>query len=113
MGARHGLDPYTHLPAEAPSDAAFPSIGWPFKHSPYGPLFTLAGYTLASLSLAAGLWALKAVALASSLGAVALVARAADLAGGSRHWAAAFVGPNPVPRRLAPGAAHNDTPIVL
>src|SRR2546423_14677666 len=98
MGARHGLDPYTHLPAEAPSDAAFPFIGWPFKHSPYGPLFTLAGYTLAPLSLAAGLWALKAVALASSLGAVALVARAADRAGGSRRLAAAVVGLNPVLR---------------
>ena len=113
MGALHGLDPYTHLPAEAPSDAAFPFIGWPFKHSPYGPLFTLGSYALAPLSLAAGLWALKAVALASSLGAVALVARAADRAGGSRRWAAAFVGLNPVLLVLALGGAHNDTLILL
>ena len=113
MGALHGLDPYTHLPAEAPSDAAFPFIGWPFKHSPYGPLFTLGSYALAPLSLAAGLWALKAVALASSLGAVALVARAADRAGGSRRWAAAFVGLNPVLLELALGGAHNDTLIML
>src|SRR5205823_6554177 len=77
MGALHGLDPYTHLPAEAPSDAAFPFIGWPFKHSPYGPLFTLGSYTLAPVSLGAALWALKALALTSSLAATALVARAA------------------------------------
>src|SRR5947209_3226493 len=38
MGALHALDPYTRLPAEAPSDSVFPFIGWPYKHSPYGPL---------------------------------------------------------------------------
>ena len=44
MGALHGLDPYTHFPAEASADPVFAFIGWPFQHSPYGPLFTLASY---------------------------------------------------------------------
>ena len=45
MGALHGLDPYTHFPAEASSGRIFAFIGWPFQHSPYGPLFTLATAT--------------------------------------------------------------------
>ena len=49
LGALHGLDPYSHIPAEAPGDAIFPFVGWPFKHSPYGPLFTLGSYALAPL----------------------------------------------------------------
>ena len=75
LGALHGLDPYTHVAAEAPTDPVFPFVGWPFLHSPYGPLFTLASYATAPLGLAGGLWAFKAVAVASSLGAVALIAR--------------------------------------
>ena len=77
LGALHGLDPYTHVAAEAPTDPVFPFVGWPFQHSPYGPLFTLASYATAPLGLAGGLWVFKAVAVASSLGAVALIARAA------------------------------------
>jgi Glycosyltransferase family 87 len=109
MGALHGLDPYTHVAAEAPGDAVFPFVGWPFKHSPYGPLFTLASYATAPLGIAAGLWAFKAIAVLSSLGAVAMIARAAGRLGSSPRWAAAFVGLNPVLLELAVGGAHNDT----
>jgi alpha-1,6-mannosyltransferase len=113
MGALHGLDPYTHVAAEAASDPVFPFVGWPFKNSPYGPLFTLASYATAPLGLAGGLWAFKAVAVCSSLGAVALIARAAAILGHSPRWAAAFVGLNPVLLELAVGGAHNDTLILL
>jgi hypothetical protein len=113
MGSLHGLDPYTHVAAEAFTDPVYPFVGWPFKNSPYGALFTLASYAVAPLGVAGGLWALKALAVTSSLGAVALVARAADRVGGSRRWAAAFVGLNPVLLVLAVGGAHNDTLIVL
>jgi hypothetical protein len=108
IGALHGLDPYTHVAAEAPADAVFPFVGWPFKHSPYGPLFTLASYATAPLGIAAGLWAFKAIAVLSSLGAVAMIARAAGRMGSSSRWAAAFVGLNPVLLELAVGGAHND-----
>jgi hypothetical protein len=113
MGALHGLDPYTHVPAEAPTDPVLPFLGWPFQHSAYGPLFTLASYATAPLGLAGGLWAFKAIAVASSLGAVALTARAARGVGCSPRWAIAFVGLNPVLLELALGGAHNDTLILL
>jgi hypothetical protein len=112
MGVLHGLDPYTHVAFQAPTDPIYPFIGWPFQHSPYGPLFTLASYATAPLGLAGGLWTLKAVAVAGSLAAVALTARAAGALGRSRRYAAAFVGLNPVMLELAVGGAHNDT-IVL
>ena len=113
LGALHGLDPYTHVPAEAPTDASFPFIGWPFQHSPYGPLFTLGSYAIAPLGLAGGLWALKALAVSASVGAIALVARAAQKMGRSARTAAVFVGLNPVLLELAAGGAHNDTLVLL
>jgi hypothetical protein len=113
MGVLHGLDPYTHVAAEAPTDAVFGFVGWPFQHSPYGPLFTLASYVTAPLGLPGGLWLLKALAALSSLGAVALIVRATARAGHSARWAAAFVGLNPVLLTLAVGGAHNDTLIML
>jgi alpha-1,6-mannosyltransferase len=113
MGALHGLDPYTRVAAEAPYDASFPFVGWPFQHSPYGPLFTLASYATAPLGIAGGLWALKIAAALASLGAVALVARAASALGHSGRWAAAFVGLNPVLLALGVGGAHNDTLAML
>src|SRR5438132_332832 len=63
MGALHGLDPYTHVAAEAPADPVIYYLGWPYQHSPYGPLFTLSSYAAAPLGLAGGLWAFKAMAL--------------------------------------------------
>ena len=113
LGALHGLDPYTHVAAQAPGDEVFWFVGWPYQHSPYGPLFTLASYATAPLGLAGGLWAFKALAVAGSLAAVALVARAAAKLGQSPRWAAAFVGLNPVLLVLAVGGAHNDTLIVM
>src|ERR1700735_1367513 len=113
LGALHGLDPYTHVPAEAPIDASFPFIGWPFQHSPYGPLFTLGSYAIAPLGLAGGLWALKALAVGASLGALALVATEARRMGGAGRVAAVFVGLNPVLLELAAGGAHNDTLVLL
>lgn len=113
LGVLHGLDPYTHVAAEAPTDAVFAFIGWPFQSSPYGPLFTLGTYPLASLGLAGGLWVLKAITVASSLGAVALTAHAAHKMGRPAKWAAAFVGLNPVLLELAVGGAHNDLLVLL
>jgi alpha-1,6-mannosyltransferase len=113
LGALHGLDPYTHVAAQVPTDPVYTFVGWPFQHSPYGPLFTLASYAIVPLGLAGGLWALKALTVVASLGAVALVARAAGRAGHSRRFAAAFVGLNPVLLVLAVGGAHNDMLLLL
>ena len=113
LGALHGLDPYTHVAAQAPTDPVYLFVGWPFQHSPYGPLFTLSSYAIVPLGLAGGLWALKALAVATSLAAIALVARAAGKEGHSRRFTAAFVGLNPVLLELAVGGDHNDTLLLL
>ena len=113
LGALHGLDPYTHTAAQVPTDAVYPFLSWVFQHSPYGPLFTLASYVTAPLGLAGGLWVLKAFSALCSLGAIALITRAAAQLGHSARWAAAFVGLNPVLLVLAVGGAHNDTLLLL
>ena len=66
--------PLHALPLRSGPRPGLPFIGWPFQHSPYGPLFTLASYATAPLGLAGGLWALKAVSALASLAAVALIA---------------------------------------
>jgi hypothetical protein len=107
------MDPYTHVAAQVPTDSAYLFVGWPFQNSPYGPLFTLGSYAIAPLGLAGGLWALKGIAVASSIGAVALITRAAGKQGHSPRFTAAFVGLNPVLLELAVGGAHNDTLLLL
>ncbi len=119
LGALHGMDPYTHVAAQMPTDPVYLFVGWPFQNSPYGPLFTLGSYAIALLGLAGGLWALKALAVSTSLAAIALLSKAAgrearcDAAGRERRFVAAFVGLNPVLLELAVGGDHNDTLLLL
>jgi hypothetical protein len=141
LGALHGMDPYTHVAIQAPTDPVYLFVGWPFQNSPYGPLFTLSSYAIAPLGLAGGLWALKTLAVATSLAAIALLSKAAGrealsadrrargapaadaadsrglgtaLDGGrSARFTAAFVGLNPVLLELAVGGDHNDTLLLL
>lgn len=113
LGALHGLDPYTRFPAQAPTDPVYLFLGWPYQHSPYGPLFTLLTYAFTPLGLAGELWALKGLAMLCSLGAIALVGLAAGRMGRSRRAAVAFVGLNPVLLELAVGGDHNDTLTML
>ena len=95
LGALHGLDPYTHVAAEAPADAVFPFVGWPFQHSPYGPLFTLASYATAPLGVAGGLWAFKAVAVACEPRRDGAVGRAAGALGTLADVGGGVRGPEP------------------
>jgi hypothetical protein len=139
LGALHGLDPYTHVAAQAPTDPVYLFVGWPFQNSPYGPLFTLGSYAIAPLGLAGGLWALKTLAVATSLAAIVLVSGASAVENRSKHtlapvpavpearargfrlvprgpaarFTAAFVGLNPVLLELAVGGDHNDTLLLL
>jgi hypothetical protein len=113
LGALHGLDPYTSSVHSVRADPVYPFVGWPYARSPYGPLFTLGTYALVPLGFSASLWALKVIMAAASLGAIALVARAARNLGHSSRGAAAFMGLNPVLLVLAVGGDHNDTLILL
>jgi hypothetical protein len=130
LGALHGLDPYTHTSAAAPGDGVYRFLGWHGVSSPYGPLFTLGTYALVPLGVAGGVWGLKTLAVAGSLGAVALLARSASVIsargtapvmaaddsrtriGAASTRAAAFVGLNPVLLAFAVGGGHNDTLIL-
>lgn len=113
MGVLHGLDPYTHLPSEMALDPSYGFLGWPFLHSPYGPLFTLATYPTAWLGLAGGMWTLKALLALASLAAAWLCARAAREDDGGGAFAALLVGANPLVLVLCVGGAHNDSLLML
>jgi alpha-1,6-mannosyltransferase len=109
----NGIDPYVHGAAALPDDPLRAFVLWRDMPSPYGPLFTLATYALAPLGPAAGLWALKAVAVTASLGCVALVWKIAERLGHEPIAAAALVGLNPILLVYAVGGAHNDLLVML
>jgi Glycosyltransferase family 87 len=108
LGAVHHLSPYVHHPAAVAHDPVIPWIRWPNIHTPYGPLFTLASYAVAPMSIAASLWTLKAVAAVTSLACVALTWKAAARLGRDPLPAALFVGLNPLLLAYGVGGAHND-----
>jgi alpha-1,6-mannosyltransferase len=109
----HGLDPYTHSPADVPGDAVFPYAGSKDFTSVYGPLFTVATFPLAKTSVPFAFWALKAVAALASLLIVALVWWCARRLGRDPRLAAAVVGLNPLVLVHVVGGAHNDALTVL
>jgi alpha-1,6-mannosyltransferase len=110
LGAVHGLNPYVHVPADAPQDPSFALTGerWRFTPSTYGPLFTLLGYPLAWLGVAASMWGEKALAAAAGLVCVAAVAGCARAIGRDPLPAVLLVGLNPVFLVYGVGGAHND-----
>jgi hypothetical protein len=109
----HGLNPYTHSPDAVPQDAAFVFAGSKDATSAYGPLFTLATYPLAKLSVPAAFWTLKTLAALASLGVVALTAACARRLGRDPVFAALAVGTNPLVLVHVVGGAHNDALTVL
>ena len=108
MGALHGLDPYTHVAAEAPTDPIFvrrmavPAL--PLRAAVHARKLRdrAAGARRRTVGAQGGRGA-------GSLGAVALIARAAGRARWVARCARCFVGLNPVLLELAVGGAHNDT----
>jgi hypothetical protein len=108
LGARHGTDPYMHGPFLFPNDPAYPYIAWRHVASAYGPLFTVATYPLAFVSVAVAMWTIKIVTAICSLGLVALTWRCAERTGRDPVQAAIWVGLNPVLLVYGVGGAHND-----
>lgn len=110
MGAVYGANPYLAGPHALALDPLFPYIGakWSYTPTVYGPLFTLLGYALAPLSIAASALAYKAIAACASLGTVALVWNAARLRGVDPLKAVALVGLNPLVVLYGVGGGHND-----
>lgn len=114
-GVTNGLNPYVDTPADAADDPVldYVALTWSDKPSLYGPLFTLLSYPAALLGAAGGMWALKVVTAAASLGCVALVSACARRLGRNPGAAVAFVGLNPVLLVWVVGGAHNDALLAL
>lgn len=113
LGIVHGLDPYLHAPDAVPTDPAFADVTWTEATSAYGPLFTLATYPLAWLSVGLAVAVLKAIAALSVLGLAALVSRLAAWRGVDPLRAATFVALNPLVLVHVVGGAHNDGLMML
>src|SRR3954447_14115466 len=111
--AAHGLNPYTHVPAAGPHDAAYALANWHQLPSPYGPLFTLASEPLSLMPLPVAFWLWKAVAVGCTLGVLALVWWLAERLERSPQRALAAVGLCPVALAVGLGGFHNDAPALL
>lgn len=114
LGAEHGLNPYTHAPAEIGADEAAMRVQ-DFRDavSVYGPLFTLLSYPPALLGVPFALWALKGVAALSLAAIAALCARLAALRGVEPGRAVALVALNPLMLVHLAGGGHNDALMML
>jgi alpha-1,6-mannosyltransferase len=116
----HGFNPYRWGPGTAPLD---PAVSFSTQTVPlqpmgaltdvYGPLFTAATYPIGIGPLPASAWALKALAVATSIGSVLAVWLAAKRLDYNPARAAAFVGLNPVLLVWTISGAHNDTWVML
>ena len=109
----HSLNPYTHSPNDAPGDAAFAFAGSKDSTSVYGPLFTLATYPLAKLSVPAAFWTFKAVVALASAGIIALAWDCARRLGRDPVFVALAIGLNPLVLVHVVAGAHNDALVVL
>lgn len=110
MGVEHGINPYTHGPIAIHSDPIYKYVGYDWTHvaTAYGPIYTLLSYPVAVLGIAGAVWAMKFMALLSSLVTLALVWRCAKLRGLDRKLAVFLLGANPLYVIYGLGGAHND-----
>jgi hypothetical protein len=114
MEVVHHLNPYTTIPALEPhSDPSFALSNWHNLLSPYGPLFTMMTFALVPLGVAGGMWALKGLLLAASLGTVLLTWKCARLLDRDPVRAIVFVGLNPIVLVWGLGGDHNDFVMVF
>jgi alpha-1,6-mannosyltransferase len=110
MWANYGVNPYFHGPETIALDPLYPYVGakWVGAPTVYGPVFTLLSGLLAPASIAAGVLAFKALAVAATLGTVALLWRSALLRGLNPVRSAALFGLNPLVAVYGIGGGHND-----
>ncbi len=108
LGGLHHINPYLHGAIAAPQDPILQFDSWRYLRSPYGPLFTLASYALAPLSLADSVWVIKLTAVLPFLASLALLALCARRLGRSPVPAVALLGLNPLVLIYGVGGDHND-----
>ncbi len=110
MLALYGANPYLQGPHVILLDPLYPLIGakWVATPTAYGPVFTALSYVLAPLSIAASVFAYKAIAAVASVATVAVVWNTARLRGTNPVRSAALVGLNPLIVVYGVGGGHND-----
>jgi alpha-1,6-mannosyltransferase len=115
MWASYGVNPYFHGPQAISLDPIYPFVGYKWVGSPtvYGPLFTLLSGALSGASVAAAVLAFKGLALAATLGTVALLWRTAPLRGVDPVRSVALFGLNPLVVVYGIGGGHNDLLMVF
>jgi hypothetical protein len=115
MGVEHGVNPYLHGPSAILGDPIYRYVGEDWKHvaTAYGPLYTLLSYPLAPLGVKGALWGMKLLALAASLGTLALTWRCARARALDPVFAVLAVGANPLYLIYGVGGAHNDLILIL
>lgn len=113
IGVEHGLNPYDTAPLSIFGDPVFGFAGSKSASSVYGPLFTLGTYPLVPLGVPAGLWTLKGLMAAASLGVVALVWLTARRLDRDPVLPALAVGLNPLVLVHVVGGAHNEALMML
>jgi alpha-1,6-mannosyltransferase len=115
MWANYGINPYFHGPQTIALDSLYPYVGAKWVASPtvYGPVFTLLSGLLAPASIAVNVLAFKALAIAATLGTVALLWRSALLRGLNPVRSAALFGLNPLVAVYGIGGGHNDLLMLL
>jgi len=113
MGALHGLNPYSHDSGTVVSDAVYRFVRWHTLTSPYGPFFTLISYAIVPIGLAGSFWALKLIAVGSSLGCVALIGQIAREGKLPARAAILLYGLNPALLIYVIGGFHNDVLMML
>lgn len=113
MGGEHGLNPYAAIPLDIAGDPVFSLVGWPEAVSVYGPLFTLASYLVAPLSLPASLWLMKLVTGLAVLAIARLCENMALRRGLGGNSAVVLVALNPLTLVHVVGGAHNDALMML
>jgi hypothetical protein len=113
LGVVHHVNPYGHVVKAFRADDVYRYLGWRSIPSAYGPLFTVGTYPLAKVSAGVGLWTIKLVTAAASLGCVALIWDCVRRLGRSPVPAAVLYGLNPVLLVWGVGGAHNDILMLL
>jgi hypothetical protein len=109
MEVVHHLNPYATIPALEPhGDPAYALSNWHDLLSPYGPLFTIITFAVASLGIAAAFWVAKGAIALLSLALLFLVWKCARLLDRDPVEAIAFAGLNPIVLLWGFGGDHND-----
>lgn len=114
MDVVHNLNPYATIPALEPhSDPSFALSNWHDLLSPYGPLFTIAAFAVAPLSVAVAFWVAKGALALLSLAVLWLVWKCARLLDRDPVEAIVFAGLNPIVLVWGIGGDHNDVYMIF